>query len=282
MTFSAYELSIEQGEPILLYDFMIGTAHWRYTSADRTITYLTNPYAPIAISSGAVNQGQEIKKKSLPITLPLDTAVVSVLQDFPPSGDFLVTITALHFDDPDQQGFNVFVGRVMSQKQDGATIVMSCEPAYTGVKTMGLRRRFQLNCAHVLYGVGCTVLPSTYVTAATISSVTGPTIGIPGLVPPSGLSFAGGYIEWDSGRGYLERRSINSMSGGGATLNLAYAAPDLVPGLAVNVYPGCDHTTGNCINFNLSPQDPVNGNILNYGGQPYIPAVNPLTGNPIY
>ena len=283
MTFEAYETSIDQGEPILLYDFFIGTAHWRYCTGDRIITYLANAYAPIAISSGAVNQGQEIKKKSLPVTVPLDTAVVSVLQDFPPSGDFLVTITQLHYTDPDQQGYIVFVGRVMSQKQAGATIIMSCEPAYTGVKTTGLRRRFQLNCAHVLYGVGCTVLPSTYVTAAVIASVSGPTISIPGLVPPTGLSFAGGYIEWTSANGgYLERRSFYSLAGGGATLNLAYAAPDLVPGLAINVYPGCDHTTGNCIAFNLAPQDPTNGNILNYGGQPWIPAVNPLTGNPIY
>lgn len=284
MTFDAYETSVDQGEPILLYDFFIGTAHWRYCTGDRTITYLANPYAPIAISSGAVNQGQEIKKKSLPITLPLVTDVVSVLQSFPPSSDFLVTITELHFTDPDQQGYICFVGRVMSQKQSGATIIMSCEPAYTGVKTTGLRRRFQLNCAHVLYAANsCTIDPSVYVTAAIISSVAGPTIGVPGLVPPVvGLSFAGGYIEWDSGRGYLERRSINSMSGGGASLNLAYGADDLVPGLAINVYPGCDHTTGNCILFNLPPQDPVNGNILNYGGQPWIPAVNPLSGNPIY
>ena|ERR1700735_950110 len=282
MTFSTYELSIAQGEPVLLYDFFIGTAHWRYTSADRPITYLTQVYSPIAISSGAVNQGQEIKKKSLPITVPLDTDVVSVLQNFPPSGDFLVTITELHYTDPDQQGFICFVGRVMSQKQSGASIIMSCEPAYTGVKTTGLRRRFQLNCAHVLYGIGCTIQPSTYVTAAVISSVAGPLVSVPGLTPPAGLSFAGGYIEWDSGRGYLERRSINSMAGGGASLSLAYAAPDLIPGLAINVYPGCDHTTGNCIAFNLAPQDPVDGNILNYGGQPWIPAVNPLTGNPIY
>jgi len=28
--------------------------------------------------------------------------------------------------------------------------------------------------------------------------------------------------------------------------------------------------------------DPAVGNVLNYGGQPYIPTVNPLTGNPIY
>src|ERR1700761_1573236 len=134
MTFEAFENSVDQGSPVLLYDFFIGTAHWRYTSADRSITYLAEEYDPIAISSGAVDQGQEIKKKSLPITLPLDTPVVSVLQDFPPSGDFLLTITELHFTDPDQQGFICFVGRVMSQKQSGATITMSAEPAYTGVK----------------------------------------------------------------------------------------------------------------------------------------------------
>lgn len=272
MTFDAYETSIDQGSPVLLYDFFIGTAHWRYTSADRAITYLENEYDPLPIGSGSINQGNEIKKKTLAVTVPLDANIVSVLSNFPPSGDVMLTIVCIHQTDPDLQGYTVFVGRVMSQSQAGATVSLSCEPAYTGVKATGLRRRWQLNCAHVLYSpTGCTLLPSDFVVASVITAVAGPVITCSGLAPPSGLSWPGGYVEWDSGLGYTERRSINSAAG--TALTLAYGSPDLVDGLAVNVYPGCDHTTGNCTAF---------GNILNYGGQPYIPSVNPLNGNPIY
>jgi uncharacterized phage protein (TIGR02218 family) len=271
MTFATYELSEDQGAPVLLFDFFVGVAHWRYTTADRPITFSAVPFAPAAISAGSINQGNEIKKKTLAVTIPSNLPVALVLQTFPPSGDFMLTITAIHQTDPDLQGFVVFVGRVISQSQAGAVITMNCEPAMTGVKAVGLRRRYQLNCAHVLYGVGCTLTPSSFVVASAVSAVAGTTVTCAGLTPPAGLKFDGGYIEWDSGLGYLERRSINKAVG--AVLTLAYGSPELAPGLAVNVYPGCDHSTAACTAF---------GNILNYGGQPYIPAVNPLVGNPIY
>jgi hypothetical protein len=275
MTFATYETSVDQGEPVLLFDFSIGLTHWRYTSADRNITYLSNVFSPLAISAGSINQGNEIKKKNLEVTVPLDAAVVAVLQLYPPSGDFLLTITALHQTDPDQEGFVVFLGRVMSQAQAGASVKMNCEPAATGVKATGLRRRWQLNCAHVLYGVGtCTLSPSAFVVASTISSVVGPVITCAGLAPPAGLKFDGGYIEWYStALGYIQRRSINKSASGGSVLTLAYGSPELVATLAVNVYPGCDHSTAACTAF---------GNILNYGGQPNIPAANPFSGNPVY
>jgi hypothetical protein len=277
MTFATYELSIDQGEPVLLYDFFVGLAHWRYTSADRPLTYLSNVYAPLAISSGSINQGQEIKKKTLNVTVPLDATVVQRLQNFPPSSDFLITIIALHQTDPDLQGYTAFVGRVMGQSQAGAVVTLKCEPAYTGVKATGLRRRWQLNCAHVLYGVGCGLSPATFRVVSAISAVAGPIVTCAGLAPPTGLNWPGGYIEWDSGLGYLERRSINAAAG--AVLTLAYGAPDLAIGLSVNVYPGCDHSTAACIAFGVAGGT---NQILNYGGQPYIPSINPLAGNPIY
>lgn len=275
MTFATYELSADQGAPLLLFDFFVGSAHFRYTTADRPIAYLAQTYNPIPISAGAINQGNEIKKKTLAVKVPLSDPVVQVLATFPPSGDFMLTITALHQTDPDVQGFNVFVGRVISQNQAGGVVTMNCEPAYTGVKATGLRRRFQLNCAHVLYGAGtCTLAPSSFAVPTAISAIAGTAVTCAGLTAPAGLAlsdFAGGYIEWDSGLGYLETRSINSIAGVVLTIN--YGSPDLVNGLALTAYTGCDHSTTACNN---------RGNILNYGGQPYIPSVNPLTGNPIY
>lgn len=275
MTFDAYERSAGAGEPILLFDFFIGIAHWRYTTADRQIVYLSNPYDPIAISAGSINQGNEIKRKTLSVVLPKDALVVQRLQLFPPSGDFMLFITALHQTDPDQQGYVVFIGRVMSQSQQHTSVTLSCEPAYTGVKTTGLRRRWQIGCAHVLYKSGCNLAAATFRVAGTIASVTGAVVNCGALAPPAGLKWPGGYLEWDSGLGYFETRSINSASGGGTggILTLSYGSPDLVGGLAINAYPGCDHSTASCTAF---------GNILNYGGQPYIPGKNPLAGNPIY
>lgn len=277
MTFDAYETSIDQGEPVLLYDFFIGTAHWRFTSADRSIIYLANEYDPLPISSGSINQGNEIKKKTLAVTVPLDASIVGVLASYPPSGDVMLTIVALHQTDPDYQGYTVFVGRVMSQSQAAATVTLNCEPAYTGVKATGLRRRWQLNCAHVLYGVGCTLIPSDFQVTTTITAIVGTAVTCSGLVPPTGLSWAGGYIEWDSGLGYTERRSINSAAVD--VLTIAYGSPDLVNGLSINAFPGCDHSTAACTAFGVAGGT---DQILNYGGQPYIPSVNPLSGNPIY
>jgi len=134
MTFAQYETSIAAGEPVLLYDFFVGLAHWRYTSADRPITYVSNVYEPLAIASGSINQGNEIKKKSLPVTVPLNAAVVAVLQNYPPSRDFLLTITALHQTDPDQQGFNVFIGRVIRKARRARASRSIASPPIPGSK----------------------------------------------------------------------------------------------------------------------------------------------------
>jgi hypothetical protein len=280
MTFDAYETSADQGEPLLLFDFFVGLTHWQYTTADRPITWLTQTFTPIAISAGSIDQGNEIRRKTLSVEVPADTEIVQVLQQYPPSGDVMLVITALHQTDPDQQGIAVFIGRVMSQSQTATTVTLACEPAYTGVKATGLRRRFQLNCAHVLYSQGdtqCTVNPALVMVATTLSSAAGPVLTCAGLVPPTGLSWPGGYVEWIAAAGYVERRSINSAAGD--VLTLAYGSPDLVLGLALNVFPGCDHSTANCTAYGtvLGTEQ-----LLNFGGQPWIPSVNPMVGNPIY
>lgn len=282
MTFDAYETSPASGEPIFLYDFSVGVTHWRYTSADRPITVSANVYAPISISAGNIIQGQEIRQKTLAVTVPRDTAIVTQLQSFPPSTDLLLSVFALHYDDPDAQAVVIWIGRVRSQNQKASSVEISCEPAYTGIQTAGLRRRWQINCAHVLYAVGsCNVLPSAVAVAAVLASAAPTAFSITSpdfVVPVPGMSFAGGFVTWASENGYTESRTINSVSG--TSLILATFSPDLVAGLAVIAYPGCNHTTGNCGLFPLAGSGV--GNMPNYGGAPYIPLKNPFDGNPVY
>lgn len=274
MTFQAYETSIASGEPILLYDFTIGIAHYRYASGDRPITYLTNSYAAAPISRTAPMQSSDIRQQTMRVTVPRDLGVTQLWAQYPPAGDVLLTVYSTHYTDPDGQFIVDWIGRVTGVTWQGSTAEIACEPVYTSVQTMGLRRRWGLNCPHVLYGPGCTLVPALFRVVAPIQYVSGFAITGAYFLPPAGLSFVGGYAEWDSGSGYFERRTIDSVSG--TTLTLAYGSPALVPGLSVSLYPGCNRTTTNCNAF---------GNLPNYGGQPNIPTKNPMDGsiaNPVY
>lgn len=273
MTYATYELSVDQGEPLLLFDFFAGTAHWRYTSADRPITFAGGMFMPLAISAGNIIQGQEIRQKTLKVTVPRDADIVTQLQIYPPSTDLALAVFARHYSDPDAETIAAWVGRVKSQMQKSSLVELACEPAYTGVQTAGLRRRWQINCPHVLYGPGCGLAAALQKVVATLTGVSGFTVSSADFVLPGGLSFAGGYLEWASGRGYFERRTIDSVYLPTHTLTLAYGSPDLVPSLEVNAYPGCRHNGDDCTDF---------GNILNYGGDLYIPSKNPMDGNPVY
>ena len=86
--------------------------------------------------------------------------------------------------------------------------------------------------------------------------------------------FAGGYITYRNNEtGALERRSIKENSG--TTVTVTAFPLGITDGKTeVTMYAGCDHTHGTCKNkFN---------NIVNYGGQPYIPILNPFGGSSIY
>lgn len=274
MTFQAYETSLSSGQPILLFDFQLGSTHWLYCTADRDIVYQAGTYGAAPISRSAPVQSSDVRRQTMRVTAPKDIAVASVFSQYPPGADMLLKVTVLHRTDPDVQGVVDWIGRVIAPEWRGAEVEFACEPVYTSVQTIGLRRRWGLNCPHVLYGTACGVDRNAFRVTATIGSVSGFNVTSSGFVAPAGLSFNGGYLEWQAAAGYFERRSIDAVSG--TTLTLAYGSSDLVPGLVVFVYPGCARTMTNCNAF---------GNILNYGGQPNIPTKNPMDGsivNPVF
>lgn len=274
MTYNTYETSLAQGEPILLFDFVVGILHFRYTSADRPITYQTNVYNPAAISRSSPKQTQEVRQYTMTVTAGRDIDVAQIWSVYPPSTDVTLTCTQLHYTDPDAQGIVDWVGRVIGCLWKGSSIEMKCEPVYTSVQTTGLRRRWGLTCPHALYGPACTLAALPWASAGHISLVTGLTIYVSDFVARGGMTYAGGYVEWDSGQGYIERRTIESASGDAFTLQ--YVSPALVAGLAVTIYPGCARNLAACAAF---------GNNLNFGGQPNIPNVNPMDGtliNPVF
>ncbi len=272
MSFSAYETSIDQGEPILLFAFSVGATRFLYTTADRPITWNGETYDSVPISRSSVRQTQEVRQQLLRVTGPRDISIASVYEQEPPTIPVALTITMFHYTDSAAQGVVDWVGRVTSVKWRQSNIEFQCEPVYASVQTAGLRRTYQIGCSHVLYGNGCGLAKSNFAYPGSVQSVSGFSITSSAWATlPSGLSFYGGFVQWQSAQGYQESRTIASVSG--STLTLDNAFSDIVVGTQVIAYPGCARTTQSCQAF---------GNILNFGGMPYIPTVNPFNGNPVY
>ncbi|MBS0364898.1 MAG: phage BR0599 family protein [Proteobacteria bacterium] len=274
MTFQALETSYDQGEPILLFDFSVGIAHFRYTTADRAITYLSNAYASAPISRSPLKVGAELKQQTIEVTAGRDLGVAQLYTAQPPAIPVGLTITAMHQSDPDLQGVVDWIGRVMAARWKSSAVVLLCEPVLTSVQTVGLRRRWQIQCPHVLYGVQCGVNPAPYAVSATLSTVAGNVItAAPWTVAPgAGLSFTGGFVTFDNGT-YIERRTINQWTLATGALALDDVLKGAIAGSTVIAYPGCDRSTTNCQAYS---------NLPNHGGDPYIPSINPMTGATIY
>lgn len=106
-----------------------------------------------------------------------------------------------------------------------------------------------------------------------VSALSGTVIQSPaiGHYPPGW--FSNGFFEWVGPTGLLDRRPIESHSGG-----TSYSVLGTTDGIKVGdwivSYPGCNRATSDCTDkFN---------NLSNYGGIPHMPGKSPFSGDPVF
>ena len=87
--------------------------------------------------------------------------------------------------------------------------------------------------------------------------------------------YLGGLVEWiNVNNGLKEIRTITALRPDGTAVTIRGVMRGLTPGTQINLIRGCNHLMSGCYTHN---------NILNYGGQPFIPLENPLsTKNQFY
>lgn len=273
MTYEAAETSADAGRPVELYTFARGTTLWRYTSADRAQVVGGDTFAPAVIGRSRIEQGAEMNRSALKLTVPRDFAIAELYRVAPPGDVVAVTLRRLHLSDADGELATLWTGRVVNVawSNDGAQATITCEPIYTSLRRTGLRRMYGRLCPHVLYGPACKANPAVFAVPGTLTATTGLTLTAAAWgAKPVGW-FDGGFIEWAEGGG-TERRFIVAHSG--STLTLDRRAPSLAVGAVATAYPGCEHTLEVC--------DDKFDNILNNGSTPFIPTKNPMGGDPIY
>lgn len=269
MSFDTVERSVQDGKPVELYTFQRDAAVWRYTSGDRDRTVSGDTYTAAVITRNSIESGSELARSPLQLEVPRDFAVADLWRVAPPTSR--VTVLLRQYHDGDGELVTLWAGRVLNVEFEGARANITCEPVFTTVRRIGLRRLYQRQCPHVLYGARCGVDKAAHDVAGTVSAISGSALTITAAGSSPDGHFAGGYLEFQPSAGVYERRFIEAHTG--STITLMGSAFGLAVSSSVTLYPGCDHTLATC-NSKFS-------NAANYGGMPFMPEQNPFGGSPV-
>ena len=272
MTFEAIEESESEGHIVELYDIQDGSTILRFTSADANVIFGGQEYTSVTMTSGEVEQSQTLESADLVFRIDPTVQFFGNYVNTPNFRKVTITLRVFHTTDPDQQAVVAFMGRIVNVKFVAGLAEVRCESLMTSLGRPILRKAFQTQCNHVLYGDDCRVSRVAFVQAATLSSVSNNALSSAQFVALGDDYLAGGYLEWTNGDGNLESRYI--LTHVGDTITIEFPIQNIAAGASVDVYPGCRHNRTDCINkFN---------NIINYGGFPYIPRKNAFTGDPTF
>lgn len=276
MSYPDYEGSREDGNPVQCFKFQYGTEageYYAYTNHTDEVTIDSIVYEPVPIQRGSIESNGTLDKSALRINTDIGTELAEIFRIYPPAAVVQLTIREGHIGDPDAAFVVTWAGRVVAAQRQGSELVLSGEPVSTSLRRPGLRACYQYGCRHVLYGTKCQANKAAATVSATVDSVDGATVtlvaGWEGAFDPA--KFLRGMIEWPAAGGSTERRSIIRISGD--VLSLSGIATGLAASDPVDVVLGCNHKAyaeqgGDC--------QPLHNNIVNFGGEPWIPTVNPI------
>ena len=263
MTYATSEASTQDGNPVYKFLFVTGSDTYRYTSASYFISDSEGTWTPAPITASNIQQSGEISKNGIKISLPRTNTLAQLFLGKVPEQIMSVTIYRAH-DPSDFSAAQVYWrGRVASAQASGDTVDIECEDIFTSMRRPGNRARYQKGCRHALYSSACGVDPASFAFSATITAASGFTLTVT-LGSPEPPSLVGGIVKLSDGT----QRYVTGQSG--STLELLNPFDNLTigGGLAVTVYPGCEHNSSDCLN--------KFSNLDNFGGFEFIPSKNPF------
>lgn len=275
MAFSFFETSRSRGSPVELFRFRYGVfegeAHC-YTNGEKPVTHMGLTYLPLPLKrSNIVASTDNGGKEALMINLPGDAALSEMFRVSAPSGQVALTVFQGHFDDPDSEFLAIWTGHVSSCAWDDNAASLSCASSKSQLNRMALRRHYQYMCPHVLYGPQCRASEVAATTEATVVARDGRFVTLDRALPTPEL-YVGGLIKFTDSNLITHARTVLKAEVIGSTtkLSLSGISEEMSPGRVVSCVRGCSHNLDGCISH---------GNVLNFGGQPFIPLVSPLGAN---
>lgn len=274
MSYSSKETSVEDAQPVELYQFTIGATSYFYTSAEDVVTVGAQAYEPVAISRGNTSDGFEQRDYEFEVELPTSDPVAQLVVGQVPSVRIRLIVKRFHRNDtPTPEVRYVFDGYVHSHSFKNnleiTSIFAKSILSGTGIETP--RRTCAGSCGHFLYEVGTCNVDSTLAIYRAANYPVSAQVG--SVITVTGLSgaytdgwFTGGYVEVV---GSTDLRFVLDHVGDDLTLLI----PFLVTPSNVNVFAGCDHSIGGTHGCG-----PKFDNVPNFGGFAFVPKKNPHEG----
>ena len=286
MSFDASAKSLDRGEPVELYLFRWGTEEGAYLAVTNASQPIPNTeqgpsgspvqvvYQPQPITRAAYKVSGKVERSKMDIRVAVDSEISRLFLEYPPSSIVTVIVRQLHLNDPEREALAVWNGRVLTSGRAGRETVLSCDNTTISLKRVGLRRKYQYGCPLVLYGQKCKASKADATYTATVAALSRDSMtlvpGWNGDLDPA--DFSGGIFEWQSEIGQ-EIRPIRRVTSSGA-LQFVGSLRGLEVGSTVKVILGCNHQMSDCRR--------LHNNILNYGGQAWIPTKNPIRHHPFW
>lgn len=279
---SFFQGSRSRSVPVHLYEAVYGSGpdnRILLTDAEEPVVIRGETYQVAQIKHGEVHASGTLDKTSIDVTTRYDSPLSELFRHYPPSRVVTLTIKRGERDDPEQDFYTIWSGRVLSCNLEAYEAKLTCEPVGTGVRRPGLRRNYQLGCPHVLYGPSCRADRQAFTSTAVVENFEGSSIrvaaGWNGDWNPA--QFINGIASWVDPSGGEIVRTILQIAGDtdASSLLLAGNLTGLKNGVSVDLSLGCSHQLTDCTNvFDNGP---------NYGGCPWIPTKNPVGSyNPFY
>jgi len=250
-----------------LYLFSDGVSTYYFTSSDTEEVYLGNTYIPIALGRTKNQVKNELSKANIEVSFSIDNEFA---RGYLKLVEAILTLTVFSKVDAETPLVE-FKGRLVSIKPEETKLKLVFETVFTSLRRPGLRRAYQRNCPHVLYGRGCNLDKDDFAVDAVATAVTTTGIVVPiAASEPDGV-YSGGMVLAPGG--FL--RFITAHVGSNLTLiRPIQSLTDTIldeGSEEITIYPGCDRTRDVCVNrFD---------NLENNGSTPFIPIRNIFNGS---
>lgn len=278
MSWDTYEKSVDGGSPIDLHEFVYGAKIYRFTSIDEEfIDGNSQVWSPWAIRCGEIVEDQAEGRADLTIETELGLPALGPFRDGVPYMEY--SLYQVHAEDPNLEKITIFQGRATNVTYDPMNLqaVIQCSSYSSVLDELTLRKKCQVQCPHGIYTPDCGVPALQYKLVAQVTAVSGPVVVVngPAIEGKDDDYFPGGYVEWvHSSLGVVEQRMVSKWDSNTKTATLVASASGLVPGSAISMYPGCDHTLTTCdTKFDNAPR---------YGGAPFKPDESPFGGKAVF
>lgn len=268
-----------------LYKFTYRDTVYTITSADEPEMFNGDLYTCEPIGRTEILNKNEIAKENIDIMFdPQNEFAKSIANSLLEDS---ISLSIFKIDTSTGQRNIVMKGRVARTKRDASKITLTFETLYTSLERLGLRRKYQRSCPHVLFHrATCKLNKDDWSKFAWVvdNSLDMREFNLRIIENVAGGVIAGGMISYENN----VMRFVTGQHGSKITLIreceelandvTATGWGNLWGGSAwhqvkIEIYPGCSRTTDDC-NIKFS-------NLLNYGGFPFIPFKNPFGGTSI-